>query len=208
MANATVPSAPVKRRHWLRLIMWILLALILLLVVVYFVATSSLFFKGVILPRAGKAMNANITVSDADISPFSHVVLRNLKVQTTGAEPLLTAAEARARYNLRDIMGGKINVQELRIDSPVVQIVHNPDATSNLDPLVKAKPTAAPAQEHKPEQPPPSQKPAKPSKPAQLDIAKVMLNNATVRILKNYTNGAHDVTELSNLNLSLNDLKN
>src|SRR5206468_10856460 len=89
--------------------------LILLLVIVYFVAASSLFFKGVILPRAGKAMNANITVSDADISPFSHVVLRNLKVQTTGAEPLLTAAEARARYNLRDIMGGKINVQELQI---------------------------------------------------------------------------------------------
>src|SRR2546426_822764 len=100
MADAmTVPAVP-KRRRWLRLLAWIVLALILLLVVFYFVATSSAFFKGVILPKVGKGMNATVTVSDAAISPFSQVVLRNLKVQPAGAEPLLTAVEVRARYSL------------------------------------------------------------------------------------------------------------
>src|SRR6185436_4134720 len=101
MANATTAPAPTapKRRRWLRILGWLLLTLILLALVVYFVATSSFFFKGVILPRVGKAMNATITVSDAGISPFSQVMLRDLKVQTTGAEPLFTAPEVRARYS-------------------------------------------------------------------------------------------------------------
>ena len=105
MADATlVTPAPKKRRGWLRAIAWVFGILIVLLVVVYFVATSSAFFKGVILPCAGKAMNALVTVSDASISPFSQVILHNLKVQPTGAEPLVTAAEVRLRYSLMDIL--------------------------------------------------------------------------------------------------------
>src|SRR5437667_4659296 len=100
MADATTASIPPKRRRWLRLLSWLFLVFILLLLAVYFVGTSSAFFKGVILPKVGKAMNATITVSDAAISPFSQVVLRDLKVQTTGPEPLLTAAETRASYSL------------------------------------------------------------------------------------------------------------
>ena len=80
--------------------------------VAYFVATSSAFFKGVILPRASKALNATITVSDASVSPFRQVVLHNLKVQTAGSEPLVTAPEVRLRYSLMDILGGNIHVDE------------------------------------------------------------------------------------------------
>ena len=74
--------------------------LVILLVAVYFTATSALFLKGFILPRAGKAVNAEITVEDASISPFSSVVLKNLRLRTTGTEPLLTAGEVRLRYGL------------------------------------------------------------------------------------------------------------
>jgi len=62
----------------------------------------------VILPRVSKALNANITVSDASISPFHQVVLHNLKVQTTGTEPLVSAPEVRLRYSLMQIIGGNI----------------------------------------------------------------------------------------------------
>src|SRR5947209_2410738 len=101
MAEITTPAtAPKRRRLWLRILLGIIGVLLLLIVVGFFVATSSGFFKSFILPRAGKAMNATITVSDASIHPFSEVVLKNFKVQTTGAEPLVTAAELRARYSL------------------------------------------------------------------------------------------------------------
>src|SRR3954467_13699630 len=106
-----VASAP-NRRGWLRKLGWVFLILILLLVVVYFVATSSAFFKGVILPKVSKSLNAEVTVADASISPFSKVVLHQLKVQTTGAEPLLTAAEVRLNYHLGDILRGNYHVEE------------------------------------------------------------------------------------------------
>src|SRR5512137_1426748 len=116
MTDTTVGSpAPRKRRGWLRAIAWVFGILIVLLVVVYFVATSSGFFKGVILPRVGKAMNAQVTVSSASISPFKQVVLRDLKVQTTGAEPLVSATEVRLRYSLMDIIGGNIRVDEITL---------------------------------------------------------------------------------------------
>ena len=75
---------------------WIFGVLIILLVLVYFVGTSSALFKGVILPRASKSLNEEITASDASISPFKQIILRNVKVQTQGSEPLVTAPELRA----------------------------------------------------------------------------------------------------------------
>jgi len=205
MATATAAPVPPKRRRWLRVLLGIFLGLILLLVIVYFVGTSSAFFKGVILPKVGKGMNATITVSDASISPFHQVVLRDLKVQTTGAEPLLTAGEIRMRYGLMDIIGGKINVDEITISSPTVQIIENPDGTSNLDAFSKpkeAKPTEAPKKESPPGTPPSA------GKPPQLDVKKIVLSNATVRKLKNYKGGGRDTVELSNVNVSLTDVKN
>ncbi|MEI9865655.1 MAG: hypothetical protein WDN00_14115 [Limisphaerales bacterium] len=71
-----------RRGGWLRKLVWLAGILVVLLVVVYFVATSSAFLKGVILPKVSKSLGADVTVADAQISPFSHVLLRTLKVQS------------------------------------------------------------------------------------------------------------------------------
>src|SRR5262249_33974121 len=84
MAEANISSPAPRRRTWPRKLALVFGVLFLLLVVLYFVATSSAFFKGVVLPKVSKALNADVTVSDASISPFSQVVLRDLKVQTPG----------------------------------------------------------------------------------------------------------------------------
>jgi AsmA-like protein len=177
---------------------WIAGVFIVLLAVAYFVATSSAFFKGVILPKAGVALNAAITVSDASISPFKQVVLRDLKVQTTGTEPLLAAPEVRLRYSLMDIIRGNINVDEVSIVSSTVTLVENPDNTSNLDPILKGmqqKP-AGPVQ------------PSKPSKPVRLNVKKIVLNNAAIRRVKLYAGGKRDLAELSNVNVTVENVKN
>src|ERR1039457_4647077 len=203
MTDTTVSApAPKKRRGWLRAIAWVFGLLIVLLVAVYFVATSGPFFKGVILPHVGKVMNAEVTVSDASISPFSQVVLHNLKVQTTGTEPLVTATEVRLRYSLMDIIRGNIHIDEVGLSSPTVTLVENADGSSNLDPILKAQ-QAKPG-EQKPEQP------AKPpgAKPMQLDLKKFALTDATIRQVKNHANGTRDLVELSHVNVTLDDLKN
>ena len=194
--------APKKRRGWFRAIAWMFGILVALLVVVYFVATSGAFFKGMILPRVGKAIHAQVTVSDATINPFSQVVLRNLKVQTTGTEPLVSAAEVRLRYSLMDIIRSNIHVDEVALVSPAVVLVENPDGSSNLDPILKSL-QAKPGE----------QKPAAPAKapsakPLQIDLKKFALTDATIRRVKNYANGTRDMDELSHVNITLDDLKN
>jgi len=197
MTDTTLGSpAPGKGRGWLRKLAWIAGIFIVLVVVAYFVATSSAFFKGVVLPRVGKAINADITVSAASISPFKEVVLQNLKVQTTGTEPLITANEVRVRYSLMDVLRGNIRVDEVVLSSPTVNLIENADKSSNLDPILKSqqgKPAAAPA---------------KASKPVQIDLKKLALTDATVRKVKLYKNGNRDVIEVSHLNTTLDDLKN
>lgn len=204
MADATTtaatPPAPRKRRRWLKITGWVLGVLIVLVVVVYFVATSSAFFKGVILPKVSAALNAKVTVSDASISPFSQVVLRNLKVETTGSEPLATVAEVRARYSLMDIIRGNIHVDELTVSGPTINVVTNTaDKTSNLDPILKAQKATPPAK------PTPS---AKPSKPPKVDIKKIALTDCTVRYVTLYTNGYKDSAEISHLNIGVDNVQN
>ena len=194
--NVSAPAAR-KRRGWRRTIIWIAGAFILLLVLVYFVATSSAFFKGMILPKVSKALNAQVTVSDASISPFSRVVLHDLKIQTTGAEPLVSAPEVRLRYSLMDILGDHINVDEVVLSSPTLAVVENPDGTSNLDPILQSLRK-------------PPEKPASPStsKPPRLNVQKVALTDGTVRQVRLYQGGNRDVTEVSHLNVTIDDLQN
>jgi hypothetical protein len=204
MATNTVASpAPGKRRGWLRVLAWIVGILVLLIIVAYFVGTSSAFLKGFILPRVSKSLNAEITVSDASISPFSQVILRDLKVQTTGTEPLLAASEVRLRYSLMDIIRGNMHVDEIAVAGPTVTLVQNPDKTSNLDPILKA-------QQQKPQEakPTPAAQPAQPSRPMQIDLRKLTVTDATLRQITLYQGANRDVAEVAHLFLTVDNIKN
>jgi len=194
-------SPPKKRRRWLRWLAWSTAVLLVLLVAAYFVATSSAFLKAVILPRASRALNASITVSDASIHPFSGIILRDLKVQPNGQQPLVTASEVRVSYHLFDILGGNLHVDEIALVSPTVELVENPDGSSNLGPILKAL-QSKPAAEKKPAVA------AGVSKPPQINLGRLMLSNATILQIKNYADGHSDLIGLTNVNVTLTNLKN
>ena len=137
MADSTIPTSAPSPRRWPRRLAIAAAAIILLLAAGYFVLTSAAFLKGFILPRVSSALNAQVTIADATINPFSAVTLRELKVQTSGPEPIVTAREVRVRYSLSDILGGRIKVTEFVLSSPTVTIVRMADGTSNLDPILK-----------------------------------------------------------------------
>lgn len=202
MADTTAGSKtprPRKRHHWLRVLGWVIGALIVLAVVLYFVVTSSAFLKSEILPRVSGSIHANVTISSAAIHPFSEIVLHDFKIQPTNQPAIVTAPEVRVRYSLFDILGGNIQVDKIALVSPVVQIVQNADGTSNLDPLTKAQRKRA---EQKPKQP------VKPSKPTQIDIRKLTLTDATFRKVQNHEGGTRDLLEITNLNLTVANVKN
>src|SRR6185503_13259807 len=107
----------------------------------------------------------------------------------TGSEPLATIQEARVRYSLGSIIGGNIKVSEMALISPVVQIITNPDGTSNLDPLMKK---AKPEKPSKPEK--------KEKKSPQVDVGRVQIQNAVLRMVQLHANGKRDVKEISDFN--------
>jgi hypothetical protein len=202
MPDATSPAptaGPRKRRHWPRVLGWVIGLIILLLIALYFVVTSSEFLKKHVLPRLSKSLDANVTASSITLHPFSQVIFRDLKVQSTNKAPLLTAAEVRVKYSLLDILGGNIRIDEAVVTSPVFQLVQNPDGTSNLDPLTKAVKTRAKQN---------TNASASPSKPIQVDVRKLILSDATIRRIQNHKAGTGDLVEFTNLELTLAGLKN
>lgn len=187
-----------RPKSWRRKLFRAALVILLLLVALYFVVTSGAFLKMVVLPQVSNALKADVTAGDLQISPFHRVVLRDVKVQPRGAEPLLTVKEVRASYSLFAMMRGNIDVQEVVIESPSITIVEGADGRSNLDSLLKG------GEAEKPEEKPA----AKPASTPQLNIKLVALNNATIRLTKQHLGGAADVVEVSGVNFKLQDLKN
>jgi len=184
-----------RRSTWRRNLFRGVFVFILLVIAIYFVATSEMFFKGVILSQVGNAIKADVTVVSANLSPFRSVVLRELKVVPRGAEPLIAVKEIRLRYSLLSIIRGKINVEEVTVESPVITVVESLDGRSNLDALLKLggddKETAKES-----------------ATTPQVNVKLVALHNATVRLTKNHATGGADVTEVSGLNFSVRDLQN
>ncbi len=202
MPENIVVSSPLKKPHrWLRWLAWSVTALLVLLVAAYFVVTSSGFLKAVILPRVSAALDAGVTVGDASIHPFSAISLRDLKVQAAGQPPLVTASEVRVSYHLFDLLGGNIHVDEIALVSPTIELVENPDGHSNLGPILQALQAKSSA----------AKKPATSTaaaKPLQIDLGKLTLSHATIRQIKNYADGRHDLAGLTNVNVTLTNLKN
>ena len=195
--------APRRRHGFWRALLWVVAVIVVLLVVVYFVGTSSSFLQHQILPRVSKSLGAEVTVSSAEIHPFSHVVLHDLKVQppkhATNEPPLLTAPVVNVSYSLMDILGGNIHVDDLTLTSPAITVVKYPDGTSNLDPFTK-KSEGGKAKNGKAE--------GGKSKPLQVDVRRVTIANATVASIDNHENGTRDLVELTNVGVTLTGLKN
>lgn len=199
--NTTTNDRPVakKRLRWLRLLLWGFAGLVLLGIAGYFTITSSAFVKGVVLPKAGKAMHADITASDASVSLFSQVILRDLSVRTTGSQPLFNASEIRLRYSLMDILRGNLLVDEVAVVSPTVNLEFNADGTSNLDPLTQSPQSGTL----------PSKAAATgASKPLQVALKQLLLTNAAFHYTALLSNGTKDTITISNFNLSVADVRN
>ena len=168
--------------------------LIGLLVAVYFTVSSTAFVKKFVLPRVGQSMHAAVTIGDASISPFSSVEIKQLKVVPDGEEPLIDVEEVRLRYSLLGFLSGRVEVSELTLSGATVNLVQKPDGTSNLDPLLKGSTT-------------PSTSSSGGSK-SSINIRNVAIRNATVRQVKILASGRREVSEVSGVNVTLDQLAN
>jgi hypothetical protein len=184
------------KRSWTKILGIAAGVVAVLLVVAYMVGTSSWMLKSIILPKASAALHAAITVEDAAIHPFSGISLSGLKVTTQGTDSMLTAKEASVKYpSLLDLIGGKINIDDITISGVQVNIIQNADGTSNLDPFTKSSSPAA-------------AKPAAAGKAPQVRLKHLTLADAGVHFLKTDKAGAKTVADLTGINITLENLGN
>jgi hypothetical protein len=198
MTQIIIKSPPARRGQWKRRVGWAGAALLLLGVVFYFFVTSNWFVQRVVLPQVSAALQMDVTVAQASLSPWRRVVLRELKVQPKHDEVLLQVREIRVRYSLLALLRGRIDVAELTVDTPLLTVVQRANGTSNLDALLRliGQPDSTPKDEPAPEPAP------------QVDVRLVQIKNATLRRVQHYADGAADVAEVSGFNFAVRDVKN
>lgn len=141
MSNASVTATsppPPKRRRFLRVLMFLALLGVVVIVGGYFLLTNGAFLKGVVVPRVGQAMNAEVTVDEVHLRPFSSLALKNLRVVPNGQEELLSVKEGRVEYSLMNILRGNLEVDTIFLDSPKVTVTQTADGHSNYDPLLES----------------------------------------------------------------------
>jgi hypothetical protein len=198
--HAGSPAPVRKRRSLLRGLLWFVGVIVVLVVAAYFVGTSSAFLKRTVLPRVSESLNADVTVSSAAIHPFSSMTLRDLKVTPRGRETLLTATEVRTRYSLFDILRGNLKIDEITLTSPTIHVVEQADGTSNLDPILKAISEEDDGEGDHDED--------DAGEVPQINLANLTLSRGTVMHTKHHGNDQRDQTTVTNVNVTLSNLKN
>jgi hypothetical protein len=168
--------------------------LLLVLVALWFVVTSPAFVKSFVLPRASRAIGAEITLDEVSVSPFRKVEGSGLKIQAPGREPLLQVERFRARYSLMGLLSRKLTVEEITVESPVIQMLQSANGQHNLGGLAPGK------------QPAPSAPAKAAGRPMQLNIRSVTLNRGIFRQSIHHADGRHESLAATNLNLALRDL--
>jgi hypothetical protein len=197
MAEQGSPSDSAAARHGLfsaRRLVKVAAITIGGLLALYFVVTSGAFLKRVVLPRVSQQVNAKVSVGDISFSPFSRLSLKQLKVETAGAEPLLVANEASVKYSLFALMAGRVNIASMNLAGVAVNVTVDADGKTNLDPLLASKSAPAP--------------PARESKPLIVDLKKVVVTKGNVRFTRLAKDGSRTVAEVSELELAVEGIKN
>ena len=108
-----------------------------LLVVAYFFFTSAFFFRGIVLPRIGKMLNAKVEAEQIDFSLFGDLRLGGLKIRTSGKQPLLAAQEIRLEADWWRYLRGHRRLDAVHARGMLLHVVEDEEGRSNLDPVLK-----------------------------------------------------------------------
>ncbi|MGY8675591.1 MAG: AsmA family protein, partial [Verrucomicrobiia bacterium] len=195
--NNDTPQAPSSRKLVKRLSI-AGGAVFLLIIIGYLSVTSGAFVKSVVLPKLSKALNAEVTVTDASVGLFSGVSMKGLRVVSAETD-LVKAGEATLRYSFWALASGRIEVSEFTLDAPEVFLVQNPDGTSNLTPILEAL-NSEDADKKK-------EATASTSGAPEVDLRNIVLKNAKLRFESYSTNGV-EVVEASPVAINVDHVGN
>ncbi len=137
-SSETEGYRPRKPVNWRRRLAWVGGVLLTLTLVLWFIVSSGWFFRDVVLTRIEKSLAAEITASRIDWSPFSGVVLGDVRLTTSGDAPLFEAARVELAFSAWDLWNGRTDIRRITLAKPAVNIVADDAGRTNLDPILEA----------------------------------------------------------------------
>lgn len=165
-------------------IIGIILAMLVLLVVgglfyaSHYLRTPA--FKETVLNSARGALGSDVTIDKFDVSLFSGITLGGVRIANPQgyAGDLLTADAFVLRYRLLPLLRGRVEIQQLSLDKPVVTLARGAGGAWNYEKLGGA-PAPAPSQPAAPVTAPTT--PASP--PLDVTLSKLAMNHAVIVML-------------------------
>ena len=130
--------------RWKQRFAWTAGTVVVLLLAGWFYVTSEHFLRTVILARAEEAIHARIDYESADWSFRRSLTLRGVRLTPEGEKPCLAVKEFRVRYQLGDLLDGRLLLQELTLIEPKFTVHMEANGRTNLDPLFQKKKESKP----------------------------------------------------------------
>ena len=126
----------------------IVVALLVGLTILVKVLISPELVKKTVLPKISDAINRQVSLGDVSVSIFSGIRLHDLVVQDReGSEPFLKADAIRLEYRFWPLLRKRVEIEQIRLESPLVRVVRNGDASFSFsDLLVKKQKPAQPVE--------------------------------------------------------------
>lgn len=126
----------------------IVVALLVGLTILVKVIISPELVKKTVLPKISAAINRQVSLGDVSVSIFSGIRLHDLVVlDREGSEPFVRAGAIRLDYRFWPLLRKRVEIEQIRLESPLVRVVRNADGSFNFsDLLVKKQQPAAPAE--------------------------------------------------------------
>ena len=126
------------------------IVLLIALTILIKVVISPEQVKKTILPRISVAMNRQVSLGDVSVSIFSGIRLHDLVIQDKeGNQPFVKAGALRLEYRFWPLLRKRIEIKEIRLESPLMRIVRHADGSFNFSDLTARKEQPAPVDKEK-----------------------------------------------------------
>ncbi|NVN90615.1 MAG: AsmA family protein [Desulfuromonadales bacterium] len=170
----------------------IVIVLLVALSILIRVVISPEQVKKTILPRISAAMNRQVSLGDVSVSIFSGIRLHDLVIQDReGTQPFVKAGALRLEYRFWPLLRKRVEITEIRLESPLLRVVRYTDGSFNFSDLTAKK-----------EQPTPTVK-----SPIDLAVSQFTLTNGTMIFDdRQGLGGKPYVTEINNLQMAAKNI--
>jgi hypothetical protein len=124
----------VRRAH-----LWLVVAVIVAALVVTGLAVLPDVVRGLAVRQISQATGRDATIADVDLNLFTRrLTARAVRVAArAGAPPLLEIERLYARFRLGPLIRGRVHLDEIAVDAPVVRIARDRNGELNVEDIVQ-----------------------------------------------------------------------